>query len=312
MKFKSVLINANISIRNGFDINLVESGRFMEILLGENAGFCYGVKRAVEGAELETKNTEGKIYCLGEIVHNKEVINDLKEKGLRFIENISEADATTIIRAHGVPKEVYKYADENEIILKDYTCPNVLKIHKLAEEYSSNGYFIILFGSKKHPENIGTISYCGEYYFVAENEDELFLAIDEIKHKKFNKILVLSQTTFSLENFDTFQEILKNELNKGIELIIKNTICKATEIRQKETEDLSKKVDCMIIIGGKNSSNTKKLYDIANKNCAYAICIETVNELDKRLLDGVEKIGIMAGASTPRKSIDEVYEILHF
>ena len=146
----------------------------MEIILGENAGFCYGVKRAVDGAELEVKNADGKIYCLGEIVHNKEVVDELKEKGLEFIENISEADATTIIRAHGVSKEVYKYADENGIDLKDYTCPNVLKIHKLAEEYSSNGYFIILFGSKKHPENVGTISYCGEHYFVVENEDELF------------------------------------------------------------------------------------------------------------------------------------------
>ena len=154
--------------------NIVESGRFMEIILGENAGFCYGVKRAVDGAELEVKNADGKIYCLGEIVHNKEVVDELKEKGLKFIENISEADATTIIRAHGVSKEVYKYADENGIDLKDYTCPNVLKIHKLAEEYSSNGYFIILFGSKKHPENVGTISYCGEHYFVVENEDELF------------------------------------------------------------------------------------------------------------------------------------------
>ena len=282
----------------------------MEIILGENAGFCYGVKRAVDGAELEVKNADGKIYCLGEIVHNKEVVDELKEKGLEFIENISEADATTIIRAHGVSKEVYKYADENGIDLKDYTCPNVLKIHKLAEEYSSNGYFIILFGSKKHPENVGTISYCGEHYFVVENEDELFLAIDEINRWKFNKVLVLSQTTFSLDNFYIFHEILRNELNKDIELVVKNTICKATEIRQKETEELSKRVDCMIIIGGKNSSNTKKLYEIASKNCARAICIETMKELDKRFLEGIEKVGIMAGASTPRNSIDEVCKIL--
>lgn len=282
----------------------------MEIIIGENAGFCYGVKRAVDGAELEVKNADGKIYCLGEIVHNKEVVDELKEKGLEFIENISEADATTIIRAHGVPKEVYKYADENGIDLKDYTCPNVLKIHKLAEEYSNNGYFIILFGSKKHPENVGTISYCGEHYFVVENEDELYLAIDEINRWKFNKVLVLSQTTFSLDNFYIFDEILRNELNKGIELIIKNTICKATEIRQRETYELSKKVDCMIIIGGKNSSNTKKLYEIASKNCKKTICIETAREIDKDFLYGVEKIGIMAGASTPKKSIEDVCKSL--
>lgn len=282
----------------------------MEIIIGKSAGFCYGVRRAVEGAENDIKNSIKKIYCLGEIVHNKEVVSELTEKGIRFINNISEADSTTIIRAHGIQKEVYKYAQENNIELRDYTCPNVLKIHRLVEMYANKGYAIILFGSKEHPENVGTISFCGDNYFVVESEKELYETIDIINNARIRKILTVSQTTFSLEKFYVFEKILRRELLKEIELIIENTICKATEIRQKETEELSKRVDCMIIIGGKNSSNTKKLYDIANKYCANSICIETEKEISAVDLKNLNKIGIMAGASTPQKSIEDVKKLL--
>lgn len=152
----------------------------MEIIVGKTAGFCYGVKRAVESATNDIKNSNKKIYCLGDIVHNKQVVNDLKEQGVEFIEDINRADSTTIIRAHGVSKDIYRIAKENKIDLKDYTCPNVLKIHKIAEEYASKGYYILLFGSKKHPENIGTMSFCGDKYFVIETEEELVNAIDAI------------------------------------------------------------------------------------------------------------------------------------
>lgn len=152
----------------------------MEIIVGKTAGFCYGVKRAVESATNDAKNSNGKIYCLGEIVHNKQVVNELKEQGVEFIEDINIADSTTIIRAHGVSKDIYRIAEENKIDLKDYTCPNVLKIHKIAEKYASEGYYILLFGSKKHPENIGTMSFCGKKYLVIESEEELVNAIDVI------------------------------------------------------------------------------------------------------------------------------------
>ncbi len=282
----------------------------MDIIIGKSAGFCYGVKRAVESAENDIKNATEKIYCLGEIVHNKEVVNGLKDKGINFIEDISEADSTTIIRAHGVTKQVYKTAEEKGISLKDYTCPNVIKIHRIAEEYASKDYYILLFGSKKHPENIGTISYCGDKYIVIENEDDVFNAIDVINNWNIKKVLVISQTTFKLEDFIVYSEILQNELSKDTEIIIKNTICKATEIRQLETEEISKIVDVMIIIGGKNSSNTKKLYDIAKENCEKTFCIETKEEILDTNFSIFEKIGIMAGASTPQKSIDEVCELL--
>lgn len=283
----------------------------MEILVGKTAGFCYGVKRAVDGAKNETKETEGSIYCLGEIVHNKQVVKELEKEGINFIEDIKDAKGKTIIRAHGVPEEIYKEAEQRNIELKDYTCPNVLKIHKISEEYSKKGYYVFLCGSKKHPENIGTISYCKDNSYIVEKEDDTLKALEQLEKTGIKKLLLISQTTYSLEKFYIIEEIIKNELPRDIELVVKNTICKATELRQKETEEISKKVDSMIIIGGKNSSNTKKLYEIASKNCKNTKCIETKDELEKELYKNLGKIGIMAGASTPQKSIDEVVNVLN-
>lgn len=291
----------------------------MEIIVGKSSGFCYGVKRAVESAEKDASKVKENIYCLGEIVHNSDVVNSLSQKGIIFVENIDEIpkDSTVIIRAHGVIKSIYEKAKEKNIEIRDYTCPNVLKIHKIAQEYADKGYFIVLLGSRKHPENIGTVSYCGEHYFVVQDESQIYLAVDEINRWNFNKVLVIAQTTFGIEDFAVFTEILSNELYRTVELVIENTICQTTEIRQKETEELSKNVDCMIIIGGKNSSNTHKLFDIAKSNCDKTICIENVRELQFSDLGIKEmdnksdiRIGIMAGASTPRKSIDEVMEWL--
>lgn len=285
----------------------------MEIIVGKSSGFCYGVKRAVESAEKDASKVKENIYCLGEIVHNSDVVNSLSQKGIIFVENIDEIpkDSTVIIRAHGVTKSVYEKAKEKNIEIRDYTCPNVLKIHKIAQEYADKGYFIVLLGSRKHPENIGTVSYCGEHYFVVQDESQIYLAVDEINRCNFNKVLVIAQTTFGIEDFAVFTEILSNELYRTVELVIENTICQTTEIRQKETEELSKNVDCMIIIGGKNSSNTRRLYEIASKNCKKAVCIENVNDLKNvSQYENFDKIGIMAGASTPRKSIDEVMEWL--
>ena len=281
----------------------------MELIIGKTAGFCYGVKKAVEGAEDNLKK-EKNLYGLGEIVHNKKVVKKLENLGMIFIENIEDARGKTIIRAHGIPKEVYEKAKENKIEIIDYTCPKVLKIHQIAEEYAQKGYYIFILGAKNHPENIGTISYCGKNYSVIEKEDDVFKALEKLEKSNIKKLLVISQTTYSIEKFYIIEEIIKNELPKDIELVIKNTICKATELRQIETEEISKKVECMIIIGGKNSSNTKKLYEIAKKNCKQAIAIESVDELNIEELKDKEKIGIMAGASTPKESIDEVINYL--
>lgn len=280
----------------------------MEIIVGKTAGFCYGVERAVEGAVQEVTKTEEPICALGEIVHNKQVIEKLEKLGVKCIETIKEAQGTVLIRAHGVPKEVYEMAKEMNIKIQDFTCPNVLKVQKIAEKFSQEGYFIFLLGTKNHPENIGTLSHCGKYYQIFEKEEELEVALQSFQKSQKKKLLLISQTTYSLERFQKIEKQLQQKIPEDIDFVVKNTICRTTELRQKETEELSKNVDTMIIIGGKNSSNTKKLYEVAKKNCEDTILIETVEEL--QLPNSIEKIGVMAGASTPKESIEEVMTYL--
>ncbi len=283
----------------------------MDIIIGKTAGFCYGVKRAVEGAMNEAMEHTEQIYCLGELVHNRQVINKLENLGIKFIEKINDSNGITIIRAHGIPKEIYNIAREKNITIRDYTCPNVLKIHEIAKNFSNDGYFVFLLGEKNHPENIATLSYC-KNYFVLEDENDIEQAIKTFETMKINKLLLIAQTTYSLEKFNRIKSVLDNKIGKDINFVVKNTICKATELRQKETEELSKNVDTMIIIGGKNSSNTKKLYDIAKNNCNNSILIETAYDL-KNDVDNIKtknKVGIMAGASTPQDSIDDVVQLL--
>lgn len=281
----------------------------MELIVGKTAGFCYGVKRAVDGAKEELKQNEA-LYGLGEIVHNQEVIKELEGFGMQFIENIEDSKGKTIIRAHGIPKQTYEKAKEKQIELIDYTCPKVLKIHEIAEEYANKGYYIFLLGNRKHPEIIGTLSYCGENKFVIEKEDDTIKALEVLEKSGIKKLLVISQTTYSLERFYIIKEIIGNEIPRNIEVVIKNTICQATEIRQKESEEMAKKVDFMIVIGGKNSSNTKKLYEIAKQYCKTVLLIENETELVIDKMQSNNKVGIMAGASTPRESIEKVLEKL--
>ena len=194
------------------------------------------------------------------------------------------------------------------IELFDYTCPKVLKIHDIAGEYADKGYFIFLIGGEKHPESIGTISFCGKQSYLIEVKEQISKGINRLKESNVKKLLVIVQTTFSIEKFNDFVEEIKLQIPDDIELEIKNTICNATKIRQEETENISKMVDCMIIVGGKNSSNTRKLYDIAKKNCDTTYIIETKDEIEKQQIYQFNKVGIMAGASTPIESIDEVIE----
>ena len=283
----------------------------MEIILGKSAGFCYGVKRAVDGAKQELKKARGKaIYCLGEIVHNKQVIKDLEGKGLVFIEDIKDAKGETIVRAHGIKKEIYKLAKSAKLNLKDFTCPNVLRIHKIAEEHVKKGYYIFLCGSKNHPENVGTLSFCGDNVAVIETEEDVPSAIELLKRSRIRKLLVILQTTYSVERFKKIEKLIKENIPENVKLVIKNTICHATELRQKETEEIAKKVDYMIIIGGANSSNTKKLYEIGKANCENCVCIETADELELNTINKYEKVGVMAGASTPQELIEEVVNII--
>ena len=276
----------------------------MEIILGKTAGFCNGITRAVETAKEELKNTEN-LDCLGDLLHNNQVLNKLKANGLRIITDIKEAKERVLIRAHGVKKEVYEYASKNNIELIDCTCPKVLKIHDLAEELSNKDYYILVIGEKSHAEVVGTFSFCknGE---VIENIEQLQARIDDLNKKE--KLAVLTQTTYNLQKFLQIEQYLKENIKTRLEIY--NGICNATESKQKETEKISKDVEYMVIIGGKKSSNTNKLYEIAQRNCKNAIKIEEVSELYNENFANINKIGVMAGASTPQESIEEVINYL--
>ena len=278
----------------------------MEIIMGKNIGFCFGVKRALEGTLNESKNNNKVVYCLGELVHNKDVINDIKNNGIIIINDIDEIkenNSKLIIRAHGVDKKIYAKAKQRNIDVIDFTCPLVNKIHNIVEKYKNQDYYIFLIGNKNHPEIIGTVSYCGDNYSIIENIEELEINIDKLLKTEFKNLLVVVQTTFSTNKFNDMEKKINEKLNDKLNIAIKNTICNSTEQRQIETEDLSKKVDLMIIIGGKNSSNTKKLHEIA-KRYTNSLLVESDKDVDLNLLDGCNKIGIMAGSSTPQSSID--------
>lgn len=281
----------------------------MEIIIGKTAGFCYGVTRAVDGAKEEVENNS-EIYCLGEIVHNKNVVKKLEQVGIKFIDRIEEAKGKTIIRAHGIPKETYEKAEKMNIEIKDLTCPHVLKIHKIAEGYRKKGFFIVLLGKKNHPEVIGIASFCGDNMIIIEDEQAIEDAISLIKSSNKENIAVIVQTTYNSKKFDKIVNELKTNLSEDLNFEINKTICPATEVRQKETEDIAKQVDIMIIIGDKKSSNTNKLYNISCNHCNKVIFIEKQEEINLEDFYNINKIGIMAGASTPKEDIDGVIEVL--
>jgi len=278
----------------------------MEIIIGKTAGFCFGVKNAVTKAKDELEKSE-KAYCLGELVHNNQVTEELIANGMTFVNSIDEAKNKVIIRAHGVPQNVYSKAKELGIELVDLTCPKVIHIHKIAEEYAKKGYYIFLIGKKEHPEIVGTISFCGDFSFIIEKEEDIEKAIEDFYNQNKEKALIIAQTTYSLEKFNEIAEKIKKQI-KVKEVEIKNTICNATKQRQEEVIELSKRVKTMVIIGSKASSNSNKLYEIAKKHCKRVIFIEKEEELNMNDIKGLESVGIMAGASTPQKSIDEVVE----
>lgn len=282
----------------------------MEIIIGKTAGFCFGVNNAVTKTQ-ELLKQKGNVYCLGELVHNKQVTEELKKNGLNVIDKITNAKENVIIRAHGEGQKTYTLANELGIKILDLTCPKVLKIHKIAKKYADDGYYIFLVGHKEHPETIGTISYCGDNSEVIENENDIEGKISIFYKANIKKLAILVQTTYSLEKFNKIIEKIKKELeNKDIEMKVENTICNATKIRQEETEQISKEVDAMIIIGGKHSSNTNKLYEISKKYCNNSFLVETKSEIELEKMRKFAKIGIMAGASTPKESINSVVEML--
>lgn len=270
------------------------------IEVGKTAGFCGGVSLCIKRLNEEILKEE-KIYCLGEVVHNSDVVNDFKNKGVIFVDSIDLVPDNSVVafRAHGVIKSVYEEANRRGIKIIDLTCPKVFNIREIVKPYLDDS-FIILIAQKTHPEALSTISFCGDNSIIVEDESDMELVFDKIKD--FSRVVVIAQTTFNEEKFLKYCDIIKE--NFFGEVIIKNTICNATHIRQEETREMAKKKDTMIIIGGKNSSNTRKLYDIASEYCCNTLICENINDLDLSLVNG--SIGIMAGASTPKNVIDDI------
>lgn len=270
----------------------------MEIVTAKTAGFCFGVKRAVD-AVYEAINNGKKIATLGDIIHNSQVIDDLKEHGVYAYDSPEEIpeDCCVVIRAHGVGKDIYERIGGRECI--DLTCPFVKKIHNIVEKYYKEGYQIVIVGDKDHPEVKGINGWCGYEAIVIDSE------IGKIDKKLSEKPLcIVAQTTINKKSFVQIVQNIKNTCKSTIEF---DTICSATKDRQEEAAELAASSDCMIVIGGRKSSNTRKLYEISKKLCPNTYHVETAGELPH---ERYNKIGITAGASTPARIIQEVVKAM--
>ena len=277
----------------------------MEVRIADNAGFCFGVKRAMKIAwdELENKS-ENNIYSLGPLIHNKQAVDRYKEKGLVEMDNLETipSESKLIIRSHGVAEKVYTESKAKNMEIVDTTCPFVKKIHDIVKDFSDRGYKIIIVGNANHPEIIGINGWCNNEAIVINKLEE----IDDITFDPTQIYCVVSQTTANLESFDKIVQKLKTKINN---LTVKNTICFATKERQISAIDLAREVDCMVVIGGKHSSNTQKLVNIC-KDLVPTFSIETKEELEKEKFAGFKVAGVTAGASTPDWIIEEVINYL--
>ena len=273
-----------------------------EVTTAKSAGFWFGVNGAVDMVYDEAKKGE-RVYTLGPIIHNQQVVEDLEKKGVKVIDSVNDInngyDATVIIRSHGVPEKVIKALREKNVNIVDATCPFVLKIHKIVKEASQNGKTIIIIGSDNHPEVEGIKGWCVNEPVVLESVEEAEnYTVDGAK-----KLCVVSQTTFNYKKFKDIVDILSK---KSYDIDVMNTICNATEERQTEAGTIARQSDAMLVIGGKHSSNTQKLYEICRKECENTYFIQTLDDLDLKQLQSFRSVGITAGASTPNNIIKEV------
>lgn len=276
----------------------------MEVKIAQSAGFCFGVKRAVNLVYDKANQIELPVYTYGPIIHNKEVVRDLEAKGVKVVEKLEDIAeiprGIMVIRSHGISKYEYDTIEKAGFEIADATCPFVKKIHKLVSEYSKQGYSIIVMGSKYHPEVMGITGWVEDQpvYFIDSHESakEFTMAPNE-------KAIIVSQTTF---NYNKFQELVEIIAQKGYDIIVLNTICNATEERQTEARSIAREVDAMIVIGDAGSSNTQKLFEICKTECENTYYIQTSNDMDYDELSSINIVGITAGASTPNNIIEEV------
>ena len=277
----------------------------MNVELAKTAGFCFGVKRAVDTVYQQIEQYRGeKIFTYGPIIHNEEVIKDLRSHGVEVLndeEELKTADAdVVVIRSHGVAKYIYDILEERGITCVDATCPFVKKIHKIVAEKSAEGSYIVIVGNGEHPEVQGIRGWAGEQVTVVQTPEdaERFELPD-----KDQKVCIVAQTTF---NYNKFKELVEIISKKRYDIVVLNTICNATKERQTEARQIAARVDAMVVIGDKRSSNTQKLFEICKEECLNTYYIQTLDDLDMNQLRSVESVGITAGASTPNKIIEEV------
>lgn len=283
----------------------------MEVKVAKTAGFCFGVQRAVDKVYELIDSCPDRLFTLGPIIHNEEVVNDLEKKGVRVA---SEEElktlpkgSTVVIRSHGVGKKVYDQLKECGLSYVDVTCPFVLKIHRIVEKESKAGSHIVIIGDPDHPEVVGICGWCiGSYTVIRTKQDALDFVPPESKN-----VCIVSQTTFNYNKFKDLVEILREKRydNTVLNILnILNTICNATEERQREAKSIAGEVDTMLVVGGRHSSNTQKLFEICKKECGNTYYIQTPVDLDSDMFQCSSYVGITAGASTPKKIIEEVQE----
>ena len=274
----------------------------MEVKLAERMGFCFGVKRAVDTVYEQIKNGKN-IYTYGPIVNNEEVVRELSEQGVKVLESREElmelSEGSVIIRAHGVPEKIIRILREKNLECIDATCPFVKRIHNIVEKESGEGRHIVIVGNAGHPEVEGIVGWCKGPVTVLKDLEEA----EEFRPPEGEKLCVVAQTTYNYNKFHNIVEILEK---KGYNSIVVNTICNATEERQCSAKALAAEADVMIVIGGRHSSNTRKLYEICAEECAHTYFIQTLDDLHLELPKAVRLVGITAGASTPNKLIEEV------
>ena len=273
------------------------------MIKAKTAGFCFGVKRAVDTVYEQVDACSSLIYTYGPIIHNEEVVRDMESKGVVVLRSEEELDAlekgTVIIRSHGVGKWIYDKLEARNIRIVDATCPFVKKIHNIVRKASAEGAHIVIIGNPDHPEVQGIRGWAGEKVTVVQDKE----SAEGVDFGKKEKICVVSQTTFNYNKFKDLVEIIKK---KSYDVSVLNTICNATKERQTEAESIAGSVDAMIVIGDKHSSNTQKLFEICRKACNNTYYIQTLDDLDLNQLGSVETVGITAGASTPNNIIEEV------
>ena len=276
----------------------------MKVIKAKSAGFCFGVKRAVDTVYEQVKENHNlPIYTYGPIIHNEEVVKDLEQKGVIVLRSEEELDTlergTVIIRSHGVAKDVYDRLENKKIQIVDATCPFVKKIHNIVQKHSEMGENIIIIGNPEHPEVQGIKGWAGDHVEVFQTKEEA----ENYSCEQGKKICIVAQTTFNYNKFKELVEILEK---KSYDVSVLNTICNATKERQTEAQSIAETVDAMIVIGDKHSSNTQKLFEICRKACNNTYYIQTLGDLDLNQLGSVETVGITAGASTPNNIIEEV------